>query len=231
MDTNKHDNQKLQSNHPLASNPILGQTLSPNSEPDEWESLNLTLHPKLREAVKRVVDWYRQGLGVLLLAGDCGCGKTHLAKVVFDKFGGPAFVLDWDATPVESVRNAVFYTEPDLFADIRQSYGGGKPGQSEGEIVRMCQRTRLLILDDLGVAHIREESLPWAQDLYWRILDARADKPTLITTNLKIDQIPGRIGKRAFSRLMGGLGSKAGYVDMFGIPDYRLRDWQRGLGQ
>lgn len=229
--TNQRELAVTKNHHLPESNPAPGPILSLNSEPDEWEELNLTLHPKLREAVRRVVAWYRQGLGVLLLAGDCGCGKTHLAKVVFDKYGGPAFVLDWDVTPVESVRNTVFYTEPDLFADIRQSYNGSKPGQSEGEIVRMCQRTRLLILDDLGVAHIREESLPWAQDLYWRILDARANKPTLITTNLKIDQIPGRIGKRAFSRLMGSLGSKAGYVDMFGIPDYRLRDWQRGLGQ
>lgn len=229
--TNQRELAVKENHHLLELNPAPGPILSPNSEPDEWEELNLTLHPKLREAARRVVAWYRQGLGVLLLAGDCGCGKTHLAKVVFDKYGGPAFVLDWDVTPVESVRNAVFYTEPDLFADIRQSYNGNKPGQSEGEIVRMCQRTRLLILDDLGVAHVREEALPWAQDLYWRILDARADRPTLITTNLKIDQIPGRIGKRAFSRLMGSLGSKAGYVDMFGIPDYRLRDWQRGLGQ
>lgn len=175
--------------------------------------------------------WYQQFCGVLLLAGDCGCGKTHLTKVVYDKAGGPAFVLDWDAQPVESIRNAIFYTEPDFFADIRQSYNGGKAGQTEAEIVRTCQRARLLIFDDLGAAHIKDESLPWAQDLYWRILDARADKPTLITTNLKIDQIPARIGKRAFSRMMGGLGSRAGYVDMFGIPDYRLKDWQRGLGQ
>lgn len=182
--------------------------------------------------IRRVVAWYQQGpAGVLLLAGDCGCGKTHIAKVVYDKFGGPAFVLDWETQPVESIRNAVFYTEPDLFADIRQSYNGAKAGQSEGEIVKMCQRARLLILDDLGVAHIKEESLPWAQDLYWRIFDARAGKPTLITTNSKIDRIPARIGARAFSRLMGSLSSKAGYVDMFGISDYRLKDWQRGLGQ
>lgn len=196
-------------------------------ERDEWEGLSLTAHPKLKEAVKQVIAWYQQEKGILLLAGDCGSGKTHLAKVVYEKFGGPAYILDWTATPVESVRNAVFYTEPDLFADIRQSYGDKASGQSEGQIVKTCQRAKLLILDDLGVAHIKDESLPWAQDLYWRILDARASNPTLITTNLKIDQIPNRIGKRAFSRLMGALGGKLGYVDMFGVPDYRFRDWQK----
>lgn len=199
----------------------------PSAERNEWEGLDLTAHPKLREAVRQVVAWYGREKGILLLAGDCGSGKTHLAKVVYDKFGGPAFILDWTVTPVESVRNAVFYTEPDLFSDIRQSYGDKRAGQTEGEIVKMCQRALLLILDDLGVAHIKDESLPWAQDIYWRILDARAGKPTLITTNLKIDQIPARIGKRAFSRLMGALGGEVGYVDMFGVPDYRFRDWQK----
>lgn len=215
-----------------ASNQTPGPiSLQPSVEPDEWEGLNLTVHHKVRDAVKQVVTWYQSFNGIMILAGGCGCGKTHLAKVVYDKADGPAYVLDWDAEPIESVRNAIFYAEPDFFADIRQTYSnGGKAGQTEGEIVRLCQRARLLILDDLGVAHIRDESLPWAQDLYWRILDARADKPTLITTNLKIEQVPARIGKRAFSRLMGGMG-KTGYADMFGVPDYRLKDWQRGLGQ
>lgn len=198
------------------------------AQPDTWYGLDLTWHPKLRQAVKSVVDWYKRGSGALILAGDTGCGKSTLAKVVYEKFGGPAYVLDWSADTVESVRNAIFYAEPEMFADIRHSYDpAGKKQQSEGEIIKMCQRSHLFIFDDLGVAHIREESLPWAQDIYWRIFDARVSEFTLITTNMKKSQLGPRIGTRALSRLMEAMGSEAGFVDMFGIPDYRQRGWTK----
>lgn len=193
-----------------------------------WNDLDLTWHPKLRQAVKNVVEWYKVGRGALILTGDTGCGKSHIAKVVYEKFGGPAYILDWTANPVESVRNAVFYAEPEMFADIRQSYSpDGKKVQSEKEIIKMCQKSHLFIFDDLGVAHIKDESLPWAQDIYWRIFDARVSEFTLVTTNLTKEQLGPRIGKRALSRLMDAMGSEAAFVDMFGIPDYRQRGWKK----
>jgi DNA replication protein DnaC len=194
-------------------------------EPDTWNGLYLTVHPKLRQAVKKIIEWYQRGEGTLILAGNCGCGKTHLARTVFEKYGGPAFILDWSNEPVETIRNAVLYAENELFADIRQSYNSSN-GKSEGEIIRQCCKAKLFILDDLGVAHIRDESSAWAHDIYWRIFDARINKFTLITTNLRINQIPARLGTRAFSRLMETLPDKSAYVDMFDIPDYRLRNWR-----
>lgn len=188
--------------------------------------MDLNWHPKLREVIRRVVEWYQRGQGALILAGDTGCGKSHLAKVVYEKFGGPAFILDWSKKPVETVRNAIFYAEPEMFSDIRQSYSGGK-GQSESEIVKMCQKSHLFILDDLGVAHIRDESARWAQDLYWRIFDARVEKFTLTTTNLNQSDLSNRLGRRALSRLMDAMGDEAAFVDMFGIPDYRTRGWSK----
>lgn len=204
-----------------------------------WNGLDPTHHPKVEGAIRAVVAWYNRGSGALILAGNPGCGKTHLAKVVYEKYGGLGIVTRWHQAEfgnwqVEQFQNAVFYSEPEMFAAIRQSYGnqdGKGKSRTEAGIIRDCQESELFILDDLGVAHIKDESLGWAQDIYWRLFDARMDKFTLVTTNLTISEWCTRIGRRAFSRLMQALGSEAAVVDMFGIPDYRLRDWQRGLGQ
>lgn len=205
---------------PLVSIPKPGT----GSTEKEWNGLDLAYHPKVEAAIKAIVAWYNRGSGALVLAGNPGCGKTHLAKVVLEKYGGPRFYLDWSKETVETVQNAVFYAEPEMFAAIRQSYGDGK--QSEAEIIRICQRSSLFILDDLGVAHIRDESLGWAQDIYWRLFDARVEKFTLVTTNLTISEWGARIGRRAFSRLMQALGSEAAIVNLFDVPDYRLRGWK-----
>lgn len=191
-----------------------------------WNGLDLTWHPKLRPAAQAVSDWYNRGQGALVLAGNPGCGKTHIAKVVYNKYGGPGFALDWSRTPVESVRNAVLYAEPEMFAEIREGYGGNSR-QTEAEIIRACQRAKLFVLDDLGVAHIRDESARWAQDIYWRLFDARAEKFTLITTNLRAHEWMMRIGQRAQSRLMQALGSDAAIIDLFDVPDYRQRSWNK----
>lgn len=224
MDTNGHQNQITQISHPPELTLTPGDGLEPKPS-DTWHGIDLKHDSKLRGVIKRLTEWYQRGAGALILAGDPGCGKTHLAKVAYELYGGPAFVLDWSVTPVESVRNAVFYAEPELFTDIKQSYGKNQQ-QTEGEIIRVCQKARLLILDDLGVAHIKDESLPWAQDIYWRIFDARADKFTLITTNLTSYQWGARIGRRAISRLMQALGNEKNIVEMFGIPDYRQKNWR-----
>lgn len=204
---------------------------SPENQPEIWYGLDLDWHPKLRHAVKKVVEWYRREQGALVLMGEPGCGKSHIAKVAYDLFGGPAFVLDWTVTPVESVHNAIFYAEPEMFAEIRQGYGDNKnKGQkikTEAEIIKSCQRANLFIFDDLGVAHVKDESLPWAYDLYWRIFDARANKFTLVTTNQTQHELALRLGKRALSRLMEAMGNEEGFVDMFGIPDYRQRGWAK----
>lgn len=160
--------------------------------------------------------------------GDPGCGKTHLANVVYELYGGNGHAINWSQDEkgnnlAETVRNALFYTEPDLFSDIRQSYGG--KGMNEAQIVSGCKAAKLLVLDDIGVAYIKEESAAWAYDIYWRIFDARVKKFTLITTNLSMQMLAARIGGRALSRLMEMMGSDEAIVDLFGVPDYRQRGW------
>jgi DNA replication protein DnaC len=157
----------------------------------------------------------------LVLAGGYGCGKTTIAKIVLHAVGGPVAVIDWDGGKPESIRNATFYSEPELLEAIRESYSGN----GEAGILNSCQRARLLILDDIGAGYVKEESQRWYEDILWRILNERADKKTLVTTNLKPPELQGRIGGRAWSRLKEMLGSSENYVNLFDVPDYRGKDW------
>jgi DNA replication protein DnaC len=95
-------------------------------------------------------------------------------------------------------------------------------------IMGQYRRAPLLILDDVGVGHVRQESLPWLHDIYWRLFDRRAELrlPALVTTNLSLDELPGRLGQRGFSRLLGMMGGPDNFIDLFSVPDYRARGWK-----
>jgi len=143
-------------------------------------------------------------------AGGWGCGKTHLARVVLG------------ASPPHLTH---FIGEPDLLTNLRATYGGEG---SEKLLMGNYRRAGLLMIDDVGTAHVTASSQGWLEDIYWRLFDRRAEKglPTLLTTNLTLADLGQRLGGRAFSRLQGMMVSQDNFVDMFGVPDYRSRAWR-----
>jgi DNA replication protein DnaC len=196
---------------PTSSDGSLKDTAEPTPRHDLWLGFDAYC-PKLVAAKRRVAEWFNEGFdrgAALVLAGSYGSGKTHLARVVLG------------ACEPHLVH---MISEPDLVANIRATYDGDG---SEKLIIAGYRRARLLILDDVGTAHVTEKSKPWLEDVYWRILDRRAEMrlPTLLTTNLSLYDLGRRLGGRAFSRLQGMMGGQDGYVDMFGVADYRMRGW------
>ena len=188
--------------------------LPPASPPgDLWLGFNAYCD-KLLAAKRAVGEWYNDGLDrgeALVMSGGYGCGKTHLARVVIHAYADPA--------------NSIMVSEADLIAQIRASYDGAG---SEKMIISTLRRARLLILDDVGTAHVKAESQSWLEDIYWRLLDRRSEMHlgTLITTNLVAEQLGKRIGGRAYSRLLGMMNGR-NWVDLFGVKDYRLKGWKR----
>ena len=142
------------------TNKITTQRIPKNGQkcsktPDLWHGLDLNWHPDLPRVIQAVVDWYQHDSEALVLGGGCGCGKTHLSKVVYKNCGGPVRILV-KRCPGQwlSIKNAVFYAEADLLADIRRSYRGFS--QDEDAIIKGCRYVRMLILDDVGVGYIRD---------------------------------------------------------------------------
>ena len=176
-----------------------------------WQSFDHSLHPDLKNAVKLITEWYNErlkdGYG-LALAGNCGCGKTHLAKAI-------------KAIHIMRVK---YWSEIDLIKAIQASFDN-KTATSKAQVIGEINRAELFILDDLGA--YESKNMEWLHTVYMDLFDARCDekRPFVITTNLTRGRMFSRVGERVASRIIGALDEKRFYVDLFKVPDYRLRNF------
>jgi DNA replication protein DnaC len=117
--------------------------------------------------------------GWLLLMGGYGCGKTHLAAAIAN------FAVNLGVP-------TLFLTVPDLLDWLRFSYDSAEATfeQRFDEIRNIA----LLVLDDLGT----QNATPWAQEKLYQIINHRyaAKLPMVVTSNLDLDEIDGRIRSR-----------------------------------
>jgi DNA replication protein DnaC len=122
----------------------------------------------------------------LMLWGDPGNGKTHLAAAVRNHLRGKGKIV-------------VFMCVPELLAKIRSTFGG-RSKESEAEIMRGLMSCELLILDDIGA----EKLTDWVQDVMFRIIDGRyrTSKPTMYTSNLSPNDLRDRLGQRIYDRVI-----------------------------
>lgn len=189
-----------------------------------WDAFESDRSKVLQRAVKTVARWYQERIkvgGALILAGNCGCGKTHLARAIYDLYGF----------------GAAYLNEVDVIGQIQAGYGSGG-GRSLESVVNQCRRAKLLIYDDLGA--YETDNLKWMQNIYMSLFNGRkeAGQATFITTNLQLTQtiieaghdtiyspLQNRLGIRVYSRLMGAVEQLCYYVNLFDVPDYRLRNF------
>ena len=117
--------------------------------------------------------------GWLFLQGGSGCGKTHLAAAAANYAVGLGVPT-------------LFLTVPDLLDALRFAYDSEDTTFEErfGEI----RNARLLVLDDFGT----QNATGWAQEKLFQITNYRYINklPTVITTNLMLDEIEPRIRSR-----------------------------------
>ena len=133
----------------------------------------------LRVAFEAGEEFARKQQGWLLMEGGYGCGKTHLAAAIAN------FAVN-QGTPT------LFITVPDLLDSLRFAYGDPETTfEARFEEIRNCA---LLILDDFGT----QNATAWAQEKLFQIINYRYINklPTVITTNLMLDEIEGRIRSR-----------------------------------
>ena len=144
------------------------------------------------------------------MAGGCGCGKTHLAKAIAQLYGP----------------SARYWNEVDLIGAIQDTYNNDG---SELKLFKQIGQFELLIYDDLGAYRATEKNIEWLQGIYYNLFNTRCEnkQPFMITTNLSDadGSLEARLGKRVYSRVAGALANSQFYVDMFGVPDYRLRNF------
>jgi len=140
--------------------------------------------------------------GGLVLYGNTGCGKTHLAVSLMREKARVSTKKLW------------FETAPDLLLTIRSSFRDGAAA-SEAQIVDCYSTIPFLVLDDLG----SEKATEFAITTLYIILDRRDREllDTIITTNLSLAEIGDRLSARIASRLSGMKNIK------INMPDYRKK--------
>ena len=135
--------------------------------------------------------------GWLFLKGGYGCGKTHLAAAIAN-------------AAVEAGVPTLFLTVPDLLDQLRYAYGSEDVTfEDRFEQVRTAP---LLVLDDFGT----QSATAWAREKLFQILNYRYinQVPTVITTNLMLEEIEGRMRSRLSDPEL------VSYVQIL-APDYR----------
>lgn len=109
----------------------------------------------------------RQESTSLLIWGEPGNGKSHLAAAICQDIKSRGFI-------------PVFQSVPELLARIRNTFNR-QSKESEQEIMNAVLKCDLLVLDDIGAEKISD----WVLESMFRIIDGRYrnKKPTLFTTN------------------------------------------------
>ena len=127
--------------------------------------------------------------GDILLSGPCGSGKTHLAiSILREQIQSGHWLSVW------------FVSATDLLLEIKKTFEP-ESAWSESEVIDKYTEIEFLVIDDLGAEYVSE----WVIATFYQILDRRFREaiPTLITTNLSIQEIEQRFGARIASRLSG----------------------------
>ncbi|WP_020615778.1 ATP-binding protein [Paenibacillus daejeonensis] len=123
---------------------------------------------KPRRFAERYAENFPQDGGdSLLIWGESGNGKSHLAAAVCHVISAKGYV-------------PVFQSVPELLERIRGTFRS-KKNETEQEIMNALRDCDLLVLDDIG----SEKVTDWVMDVMFRVIDGRyrQKKPTLFTTN------------------------------------------------
>ncbi|MDO9301486.1 MAG: ATP-binding protein [Anaerolineales bacterium] len=139
--------------------------------PQEMESLH--------QAFEVCEEFARSHAGWLLLEGGYGCGKTHLVAAIANN-------------AVSKGVPTLFITVPDLLDSLRFAFND--PETTFEKRFEEIRTADLLVLDDFGT----QNTTPWAQEKIFQVMNFRYINKlaTVITTNLMLDAIEGRVRSR-----------------------------------
>ncbi|AFV18366.1 primosomal protein DnaI [Bacillus thuringiensis Bt407] len=133
--------------------------------------------------VKTFKEWDGESL---MLWGDPGNGKTHLAAAIVNELSKKGYIV-------------VFQSVPELLQRIRRTFNSENK-ENETQIMRALLECDLLILDDIGA----EKTTEWVEEKLFNIIDGRYRKelPTLYTSNLEPKELKNQVGKRSYDRMV-----------------------------
>jgi len=133
---------------------------------------------------KKIISGYEDG--GLFMWGSAGSGKTYVAVCIMKKL-------------LEQGKSIIFRSVPRLLLEIKDTFNGQE--YSDKELIEYYSRHDYLLLDDLGA----EKCTDWVLQTLYMIIEYRDShlKPTIITSNLSLDEIRHKLSDRISSRIAG----------------------------
>jgi DNA replication protein DnaC len=184
-----------------------------------WQKKHLRLevtHPIIQEAADHATNlakWFATNerifcKPVLVLCGESGCGKTHIAKHLYR----------WARTYSGRTGASIVYQSWAEACDlITEGYDG---------LVQDCMEADFLALDDVGAESDRYKTGIMVDKLC-QILSRREERYTIITTNIGPAQWNSRFDIRVADRLV----RNSEVCDMSSVPSYSIQKFLGGDNQ
>ncbi|MDQ0158837.1 ATP-binding protein [Alkalibacillus salilacus] len=175
---------------------------------ENYEATNDDL-AKAKERLQDFAETFsRDNPQSFIINGNYGTGKSHLSVAVTKRL-------------MERGYSCLFLSVPKLLSKIKETHNRNSDF-SEYEVMEFVQSVDLLVLDDLGAEYtnLRKENDNWTQTKLFEVIDSRAGKSTIYTTNLDSEELVKKINERNLSRVM----ENVEVVKMFG-QDYRRKEF------
>lgn len=146
-------------------------------EPEQLES---EIQSNLENVFRAAQEYAENPRGWLVLTGNYGCGKTHLAAAVGNYRKGMG-------------DDPIFVVVPDLLDHLRATFSPSSNISYDSMFTRV-KSAPVLILDDLGT----QSATPWAREKLYQIFNERynAKLPTIITMSNNLADLDARIRSR-----------------------------------
>ncbi len=151
---------------------------------ERFDYKRINLPPEQRQNLEhayRIAQGYAETPdGWLVLQGENGCGKTHLAAAIANH-------------RMSKGQPVSFVFVPDFLDHLRSTYAPDSKVTYD-EMFEQVKNTPLLILDDYG----EHAASAWAQEKLYQLINHRynARLPMVVTTCCSLDEIETRVGSR-----------------------------------
>lgn len=158
--------------------------------PEPWEGYGRSPLDNMKMALELCQSYARSfpELGNLLFTGAPGLGKTFLSAAIAREVSAEGFSVVYD-------------TAVHIFERFEARKFGREAGETVDADVDRVLDCGLLILDDLGT----EMTTPFIQSALYSIVNGRIinRRPTILSTNLKLEDLARRYTPQIVSRLEG----------------------------
>lgn len=170
---------------------------------------------KMKMAASQFCDFVKNGtVKNLVLTGDCGTGKTHIAAAILREFAGNIKAYAYDQPIYSKIRYA---TVSDISNELRDadSFSNNK---SRTSVFNSFKEYDIFVIDEVGrnINKFENES-----DLLFGVIDARyqAGKSTIFITNESKKDFFELLGKASTSRISAF--NRLMFLEIKNIPDQR----------